>query len=236
MWLRPMCQMSCDFGTLALKARHLSREKWPKDRSFASHRLPMPTDRSKWKACGHIPAAKSEASLLSPRRGGDLHVGPAELPSSGLRLMEGGEALQESTQPVHLPTVRIPRRRESFEDGGAGHRLGRAGEKTGDLRQQVTARSAALRAHPVALMQLVLDERHNYDLQGVRAAPASLPRTCEPGAVAVRHGARGGSPGRPRRPHRPAPAAPPIRQRIPRLPPCVPSSTTSPPAPTRSAS
>lgn len=57
------------------------------------------------------------------------------------------------------------------EDGGAGHRLGRASEQTGDLRQHVISGGAAFRLGPVALVQLVLDERVTQHLQGIGTEP-----------------------------------------------------------------
>lgn len=45
--------------------------------------------------------------LLRPGRGGDLHVGLAELPEAGGGLVEGGEAVQQAPQFVHLPAVRF---------------------------------------------------------------------------------------------------------------------------------
>lgn len=107
---------------------------------------------------------------LRPGRGGDLHVGPAELPSAGCRLVEGGEAVQEPPEAVHLSAVRFLHRcGEGGEDVGAGHRRGRAGEQAGDQRQHVVPGDAALCLGPW--------ERTGSRLRSGRETVAAMPMT-----------------------------------------------------------
>ncbi|KAF2781800.1 selenocysteinyl-tRNA-specific translation factor [Streptomyces sp. OM5714] len=60
------------------------------------------------------------------------------------------------------------------EDVGTGHRLGRAVEQSGDLRQHVVPGDAALGEGPVAPVHLVLDERLSQDREGMWRAGAQL--------------------------------------------------------------
>lgn len=82
---------------------------------------------------------------LCPGRGGDLHVGPAELPLPGDGLVEGGETVQETAQPVHLPAVRVLRGGwKGRRDVGARHRCGRTSAQPGDEGDAGTAPSACM--------------------------------------------------------------------------------------------
>jgi hypothetical protein len=81
--------------------------------------------------------------------------------------VEGGETVQETAQPVHLPVVRALRGgRKGRQDAGARHRRGR-----GDEGEFVVSGHASFGVSPGQSVQFVAGVRFDQSLQGLYADP-----------------------------------------------------------------